>query len=198
MEGCCLYQSRKTVSVSSFYYNGGGYVHQSNDTVRDFQLNLSDSKLQNAATTTDHLYTLLARVFEKKQMIRGITMWYQTYGYANQYMCSIAYYLMYILSKSYQIVLDREVDTPGHVKDVVICFNDVHKRYLATCLRICSTPGVHNIDIKHMRVDSMTNKGEVRYAEECKRLLDICDEIVTKGDKKHAKQKAKARLNQKY
>ena len=44
----------------------------------------------------------------------------------------------------------------------------------------------------------MTEKGEVSFAEECKRLLDICDEIGTKGNKKHAKLEVKARLKQKY
>ena len=44
----------------------------------------------------------------------------------------------------------------------------------------------------------MTEKGEVSFAEECKRLLDLCDEIGTKGDKKHAKREAKAHLNHKY
>ena len=66
MEGYCLYRFRKTVNVSYFYDNGGGYVYQSNDTVREFHLHLSASKLQNTATATAHLYKFLARVFEKK------------------------------------------------------------------------------------------------------------------------------------
>ena len=73
-------------------------------------------------------------------MIIGGTMWDRTYGCANQYRCSIAYYLMSYLSKSYQIVLDRAVDTPGHGKDVVYVFNADQKRYLATCLRMRRTP----------------------------------------------------------
>ena len=97
MEGCCLDRFIKTVNVSIFYDHGGGYIHQSNDTVRRFHLHLSDSKLQNAATTIVHLYTLLASMFEKKQMIRGGTMWDQTYGCTKQYRCSIAYYLMSFL-----------------------------------------------------------------------------------------------------
>ena len=140
-------------------------AHQSNETIREFHLHLSDSNLQNAATTTAHLYTLLAKVFEKKQMIRGRTMWDQTDGCVKQYRCSIAYYLISYLSKSSQIVLDRAVDTPGHVKDVVGGFNSVQKRYLATCLRMSSTPEKHKIDSKRMRVEDMTEKGEVRFAK---------------------------------
>ena len=49
-----------------------------------------------------------------------------------------------------------------------------------------------------MRVDAMTEKVEVRFSEECKRLLDLCGEISTKGDKKHAKRESKARLKHKY
>ena len=48
-----------------------------------------------------------------------------------------------------------------------------------------------------MRVEAMTDKGEVSFSEECKPLLDLCDEIGTKGDKKHAKREAKARLKHK-
>ena len=55
-------------------------------------------------------------------------MWDQTDGCAKQYRCSIAYYLMSYLSKSYQIILGRSVDTPGHGKDVVDGFNAVQKR----------------------------------------------------------------------
>ena len=49
-----------------------------------------------------------------------------------------------------------------------------------------------------MRVEAMTEKGKVSFAKECKRLLDLCDEIGTKGGKKYAKREAKARLNHKY
>ena len=76
-------------------------------------------------------------------------------------------------------------------------FNAVQKRYLATCLRICSTPEKEKIDSKRMRVEAMTEKGEVSFAEECKRLLDLRDEIGTKGDNKHAKFESKARLKHK-
>ena len=109
-------------------------------------------------------------------MIRGRTIWDQTDGCSKQYRCYIAYYLMSYLSKSFQIVLDRAVDTPGRGKDVVGGFNAVHKQYLATCLRMCSTPEKYNIDSKLMRVEAMTEKGEVSFDEECKHLLDLRDE----------------------
>ena len=67
MEGCRVDHFIRTVNVRNVHDNGGGYVYQSNYTIREFYLHLSDSKLQNAATTTDHLYILLARMFEKNE-----------------------------------------------------------------------------------------------------------------------------------
>ena len=61
-----------------------------------------------------------------------------------------------------------------------------------------SAPEKDKIDSKRMRIEAMTEKGEVRFAKECKRLLDLRDEIGTKGDKKHAKHEAKALLKHKY
>ena len=61
-----------------------------------------------------------------------------------------------------------------------------------------STPEKYKIDSKCMRVEAMSENGEVSFAEECKRLLDLRDEIGTKGDKKHAKREAKERLKKKY
>ena len=49
---------------------------------------------------------------------------------------------------------------------------------------MCSTPELDRIDSKRMRVDDMTEKLEVTFDKECKRLLDLCDEVSTKGDKK--------------
>ena len=105
---------------------------------------------------------------------------------------------MSYLIKSYQIVFDRAIDTPVHGKDVVDGFNAVQKRYLATCLRMRITPEKDKIDSKRMHVEAMTEKGEVRFAEECKLLLDLRDEIGTKDDKKHSKREAKVQLNHKY
>ena len=59
---------------------------------------------------------------------------------------------------------------------------------------MCSTPEVYKIDSKRMRVEAMTEKGEVSFAKECKSLLDLREDIGTKSDKKNEKCEAKARL----
>ena len=69
MEGCYLYCFRKTINVSNFYDNGGGHVHQSNNTVREFRLHLSDSELQNSAMTTANIYTIFFSMFEENTLL---------------------------------------------------------------------------------------------------------------------------------
>ena len=125
-------------------------------------------------------------------------MWDQTDVCVKQYRCCIDYQLISFLSKSYQIVIDRAVDTSDHGKDVVDGFNAFQKGYLATCLRMRSTPKVDKIDSKRMRIDNIIKKGEVSFVEECKCLLELCDEFVNEGDKKYAKREDKSRLNHNY
>ena len=65
----------------------------------------------------------------------------------------------------YQKNINIVVDTPGHGKYVVDGFNAVQKPYLATCLRICSTPEKDKIDSNCMRFDAMNKKGDLIFAK---------------------------------
>ena len=56
-------------------------------------------------------------------------------------------------------------------------FNAVQKQYLATSLRMRSTPEVDKVDRKRNRFGAMIEKGELSFAKKCKRLLGLCDEI---------------------
>ena len=105
-------------------------------------------------------------------------MWDQADGCAKKYRCPIAYYLISCLSQSYQIVLDVAIDTPVHGKDVMDGFNSFQKRYWANCLIRSSTLEKYKIDSKRMRVEAMTEKGEVSFAEECKRYWIFVMKLV--------------------
>ena len=48
-----------------------------------------------------------------------------------------------------------------------------------------------------MSINAMTDMGDISYSKECKRLLDLYDEIGTNSDKKHVKRKAKSFLKHK-
>ena len=58
------------------------------------------------------------------------TVWEYTDGCAKQYMFALAVYLMTVLSYSYGTIMDREINSPGHGKNVVDGLNATGKRYL--------------------------------------------------------------------
>ena len=64
-----------------------------------------------------------------------------------------------------KLFFDRAVDTAGYGKYFVDGFNAFQKWYLATCLRMRSTPEKDNNDSKRMRVEAMTRKGELSFAK---------------------------------
>ena len=57
-----------------------------------------------------------------------------------------------------------------------------------------STTEKYKIDSKCMRIEAITEKGEVRFSKKCKRLLDLRDEIGTKENNKHARRESKSTL----
>ena len=58
------------------------------------------------------------------------TVWEYTDGCANQYRCTLAIYLMTMLSYSYGIIMNRAINSPGHEDNVVDGLNATDKCYL--------------------------------------------------------------------
>ena len=58
------------------------------------------------------------------------TLWEETDSFANQYKCDLDMYLMTVLSSSYGIIMDCEINAPGHVKNVVDRLNATENPYL--------------------------------------------------------------------
>ena len=53
-----------------------------------------------------------------------------TDGCVKQYRCDLAMYLMNVLSSSYGIIMDREINAPGHGKNVFDGLNATNKNCL--------------------------------------------------------------------
>ena len=51
-------------------------------------------------------------------------------GYAEQYICASALYLMSVMSQCYSIIIDRGISAPGNGKEVVDGLNNVDKCYI--------------------------------------------------------------------
>ena len=58
------------------------------------------------------------------------TVWEDTEGCAKKYRCDLAIYLMTVLSSSYGIIMDCEINAPCYVKNGVDRINSMDKSYL--------------------------------------------------------------------
>ena len=77
---------------------------------------LSDYSKQDAVTTTAYIKRLI-EMFKTKQMTSTLsTMWENTDGCAEKYICASALYLMSVLSKIHSIIIDQYISVPGHGK----------------------------------------------------------------------------------
>ena len=59
-----------------------------------------------------------------------ITIWENTDGCVEQYICDSALYLMSVMSQCYSIIIDCGISEPGHGKEVVDVLNVIDKRYI--------------------------------------------------------------------
>ena len=90
-----------------------------------FRYFLSDDSKQDAATTTVHSKFLI-ELFKKKVLTSTLsTIWENTDGCAEQYICASALYLMSVLSQCHSIIIDRGISAPLHGKEVVGGLNSI-------------------------------------------------------------------------
>ena len=92
---------------------------------------LSDDSKQDTATTTAHRKRLISLLKNKQLLTTSLsTIWENTDGFAEQYRCASALYLMSVMSQTYSIIIDQGISAPGHGKEVVDGLNAVDKRYI--------------------------------------------------------------------
>ena len=58
------------------------------------------------------------------------TIWENTDGCADQYICASSLHLMSVLSQGYSIIIDQGMSAPGHGREVIDGLNVIDKRYI--------------------------------------------------------------------
>ena len=82
-----------------------------------FHYVLSDDSKQDAPTTMAHSKRLIELLKEQKLLTSTlITIWKNTDGYAEQYICAPALYLLSFLSQRFSIIIDWGISAPGNGK----------------------------------------------------------------------------------
>ena len=74
----------------------------------------------------------LISLLKSKQLLTTSlsTIWGNTDGCAEHYICASALYLMPVMSHTYSIIIDQGISAPGHGKEVVDGLNAVGKHYI--------------------------------------------------------------------
>ena len=69
------------------------------------------------------------------------TIWENTDGCSDQYICATSLYLMSVLSQRHSIIFDRIISATGHGKEVVDGLNAIGKRYMYQIMSTVQLPG---------------------------------------------------------
>ena len=92
---------------------------------------LSDDRKQDAATTIAHIKRLIELFKEQKVLASTLsTIRENNDGFAKQYICASALYLMSVMSKCYSIIIDRVISATGHGKEVFNGLNAIDNFYI--------------------------------------------------------------------
>ena len=75
-----------------------------------------------------------------------ITIWENTDGCVEQYICASSLYIMSVMSQCYSIIIDRGISAPGHGKEVVDGLNSIEKRYIHQWMSNIQLPGSRTFD----------------------------------------------------
>ena len=91
------------------------------------------------------------------------TIWENTDGRAEQYICASTLYLMSVMSQCYSITIDRGISAPGHGKEVVDGLNDVDKSYIYQLMSKFQLPGSVRFD-SQIKMHTGTEKKRFKFS----------------------------------
>jgi hypothetical protein len=160
----------------------------------------SDDSHQDSATTTAHIEVLLKHLQASGEIGEHATMFDSTDGCSKQYRCAKAFWLLTYLAVKFKIVIDRAISAPGHGKGRIDGINATDKQYLAACMCLNGTPEANDGDKRRMAAESILN-GMTKKSIACEavRMCSMSDRLTgVKGDKKHAKREANAKMQMRH
>ena len=93
-----------------------------------------------------------------------LTIWENTYGCAEQYICASALYIVSYLLQCYSVIIDRGISTPGHGKEVVDGLNTIGKRYGYQLMSNVQLTGSKRL-LPQMQMHTITQNNDVSLAK---------------------------------
>ena len=123
---------------------------------------MADKSNQDAASTHAHMQVLLKLLARQKKIRSGCsTIWEHTDGCTKQYRCAKALHLLSYLATEFEITIDRQIDAPGHGKDVVDGLNAKDKVYLRKAMITADKPNTtDSADNNKLKMDPAVVDGD--------------------------------------
>ena len=119
---------------------------------------LSDNRKQYSATTAAHIKTIMGLLQNiKVSLTKNNTIWDNTDGCAEKYICATEIYLLSMLSHAYTIVIDSVIVAPGHGEYFVDFLNATYKRFVTMFMKTVQLPGESTNDSQIVIHTSMSN-----------------------------------------
>ena len=118
------------------------------------------------------MFHLLIVLFDWGILVCGMsTVCEDTDGCANQYRCALDIYLMTVLSSSYGIIMDCEINEPVHGKSVVDGLNETDKCYfkdqMEPIVRLAS-----NDTSKIGILPSASKYASIKFSDQCINIIN--------------------------
>ena len=110
---------------------------------------LPDNIKQYADTTAAHIKLIIELLKDSKCVGAGVsTIWNSTYSCTEYYRCATELYLLSILPKSFNIIIDRGIIAPEHVRKVVDGLNATYKRFIFHLMATIQLPSSKKFNIQ--------------------------------------------------
>ena len=98
--------------------------------IYQFHSFLSDDTKQDSVKTTAHRKVIIELLKQQNIMSNALsTIWENTDGCDEHYICATALYLLSILSQAFSVIIDCIMSAPGHGIEVVDGLNAIDKRF---------------------------------------------------------------------
>ena len=81
-------------------------------------------------------------------------------GFEEQYRCATVLYLLSMLAHACNIIIDRDVGTPGHLREVVGGLNANNKSFPSMLIKTVQLPGAAAYD-SHMVIHTSTTNIDI-------------------------------------
>jgi len=151
---------------------------------KEYHSFFSDDSKQDAVTTYSNMEKLFLKLFEQSAIKKGSTNFDNTDGCAKQYRCGTALFMLTVLAKYLDIIIDQAIGAPGHGKSEIDGLMAVDKVFLRSLFRMIIIPEEKE-ETNRFSAATVKEGKETSLASQC--ALACCDLKRVNGVKSNKK-----------